>query len=129
LKPYLSSKKWLEKKAKRGVGAYPLGTVAFYGPDNRRGSKAAVNIVPFPGAEPIDLRRWFAEAGDVRTDASALAEIVAFLREYEVRSVAMLESLLGCPHEEGIDYPRGEACRQCPYWAGRNRWADALSGR
>jgi hypothetical protein len=29
--------------------------------------------------------------------------------------------MLGCPHEEGIDYPEGEACPECPYWAGRDR--------
>lgn len=25
--------------------------------------------------------------------------------------------------EEGIDYPDGEACPQCPYWAGRDRFS------
>jgi hypothetical protein len=27
------------------------------------------------------------------------------------------------PHEERIDYPEGEACPQCPFWAGRDRFA------
>ena len=27
-------RKWLQKKAKRGVANYPIGTVAFYGPDD-----------------------------------------------------------------------------------------------
>jgi hypothetical protein len=116
-------RKWLEKKAKRGVGAYPVGTVAFYGPDNRRATKVAVGIIPAHGSEPAELRRWFAETGDVRTDETVVAEIVTFLREHEVRSVVMPEGLLGCPHEEGTDYPDGGTCPHCPYWAGRDRWA------
>jgi hypothetical protein len=28
---------------------------------------------------------------------------------------------MGCPHEEEIDYPKGEACPHCPFWAGRER--------
>jgi hypothetical protein len=26
------------------------------------------------------------------------------------------------PHEEGIDYPEGKTCPQCPFWASRDRW-------
>ena len=29
---------------------------------------------------------------------------------------------LGCPHEEGVDYPEGQICPQCPFWAHRDRW-------
>ena len=29
-------RKWLEKKAKRGFRGYPIGTIAFYGPDELR---------------------------------------------------------------------------------------------
>ena len=32
------------------------------------------------------------------------------------------DGLIGCPHEEGIDYPEGKSCPQCPYWAGRDRF-------
>ena len=51
---------------------------------------------------------------------------VAFFRQHGVKSVAMSDGLLGCPHEEGIDYPKGEACPQCPYWAGRDRFTGEL---
>ena len=54
-------RKWLEKKAKRGMRGHPVGTIAFYGPDNRRATKAAVNIGMAPQSEPAELRRWFAE--------------------------------------------------------------------
>lgn len=123
------ARRWLEKKAKRGLRGYPVGTVIFYGPDNRRATKVAVGILAAPKSGPIELRRWFAETGDVRTDEAVLAEVTRFLREHGVHSVAMTEGILGCPHEEGIDYPEGEVCPKCPYWAGRNRWTGELETR
>lgn len=113
--------KWLRKKAKQGMRGYPVGTIAFYGPDNQHASKVAVSVIPQEGAEP-ELRRWFAETHDVRADKGVLDEIVAFLREHSARSVAMVDGIIGCPHEEGIDYPMGESCPQCPYWKGRDWW-------
>jgi hypothetical protein len=32
-------KKWLDKKSKLGFRGYPVGTIAFYGPDDQRASK------------------------------------------------------------------------------------------
>ena len=119
-------RKWLEKKAKRGMHGFPVGTIAFYGPDNRRASKVAVGIASVPQSELTEMRRWFAEAGDARKDDKILTEITTFLREHEVHSVAMTDKIIGCPHEEGIDYPDGEQCPVCPYWAGRDRWTGAL---
>jgi hypothetical protein len=119
-------KKWLEKKAKRGARGYPVGTIAFYGPDDRRATKVAVGIIPVPRGEAAELRRWLAETGDVRSDETMLAEVANFLREHGVSSVAMTDRIIGCPHEEGIDYPEGETCPDCPFWAGRNRWTGEL---
>jgi hypothetical protein len=118
-------RKWLYKKSKAGFRGFPVGTIAFYGPDDRRASKAAVAVLVAPDSEPAELRRWFSEHGDVRDDDAVLAEIAAFLRQHEVRSVKMTKGIIGCPHEEGIDYPEGETCPQCPAWAGRDRWAGA----
>lgn len=116
-------RKWLSKKAKAGFHGFPVGTVAFYGPDNQRASKVAVGIIPAEGSEPVDLRRWLTESGDARTDAAIGAEISEFLRGHGVHTVAITDRIIGCPHEEGVDYPEGEACPQCPFWAGRDRWA------
>ncbi len=107
--------KWLKKKAKAGFRGYPVATIAFYGPDNRRASKAAVGVISAPGFDPVELRRWFAESHDVRSDAAICAEIHAFLRGHGVRSVLMVDAIIGCPHEEGVDYPSGEACPHCPF--------------
>jgi hypothetical protein len=117
--------KWLRKKARQGMRGYPLAMIAFYGPDDRRASKVAVSCVRQEGAEP-QLRRWFSETGDARTDETILAEVAAYLREHSVHSVAMVDRIIGCPHEEGIDYPMGEACPQCHYWKGRDRWTGEL---
>ncbi|MET4391047.1 hypothetical protein ABIB73_006834 [Bradyrhizobium sp. F1.4.3] len=117
--------KWLRKKAKQGMRGYPVGTIAFYGPDNRLASKVAVSCIQTEGAEP-ELRRWVSESGDVRTDKTILAEIAAFLKQHSVHSVAMVDGIIGCPHEEGVDYPMEESCPRCPYWKGRDRWTGDL---
>jgi len=115
-------RKWLDKKSKLPFRGYPAGTVAFYGPDDQRASKVAASVIVAEGTEPVELRRWFAESGDVRSDAAIVEEVALFLRGHEVRTVVMaLNLMMGCPHEEGIDYPEGEACPQCPFWAGRDR--------
>lgn len=115
--------KWLKKKAKAGFRGYPIATIAFYGPDDRRASKVAVGIIAAPDSDPVDLHRWFAESGDVRSDVAICTEIAVFLRGHQVRSVSMVDRIIGCPHEESIDYPQGEACPRCPFWTGRDRWA------
>ncbi len=115
--------KALRKKARHGFRGYPVATVAYYGPDARRATKVAVAVIPEEGAEPIALERWFNEQRDVRRDHDVNGEILRFIRSHGVHSVALTGELIGCPHEEGIDYPEGEVCPQCPYWAGRDRWA------
>jgi hypothetical protein len=45
----------LKKKTRRGFRGYPIATIAFYGPDDTRASKAAVAIVNAEGAEPSAL--------------------------------------------------------------------------
>jgi hypothetical protein len=44
--------KRLRKKAKKGQRGWPVGTVAFYGPDLARASKVAVGIVRGKGEHP-----------------------------------------------------------------------------
>jgi len=29
------------------------------------------------------------------------------------------DGIIGCPHEEGIDFPVGEGCPYCPFWRGK----------
>lgn len=113
----------LFKKAKHGFRGYPVATVAFYGPDDSRATKVAVAIVPREGADPEALERWFADALDVRDDPRITHAIMAFLRSEQAKSVVLSDGIIGCPHEETVDYPEGETCPQCPFWAGRDRWS------
>jgi hypothetical protein len=38
----------------------------------------------------------------------------------------MVGRIIGCPHEEGIDYPEGSMCPKCPFWSSRDRWTGEL---
>ena len=120
------SLKRLQKKARRGMRGYPVGTVATYGPNNLRASKVVASVVAFDGAEP-NMREWVAEVGDVRDDSQIANEILAFFEECGVLSVAMADRIIGCPHQEGIDY-EGPYCPDpaCTFWFGRDRFTHKM---
>lgn len=101
---------------------YPAGTVAFYGSTDKIATKVAVGVIEYEGGHADIMRRWFSEDGDIRNRFDVLDEVVEFLKEHDVRSVAMIDRIIGCPHEEGVDYPEGEICPECPFWANRDRW-------
>ena len=61
-------RKSLRKRVRRGFRGYPVVTVAYCGPDDRRAGKVAVGITNGEGQELAELRRWFSETGDVRFD-------------------------------------------------------------
>ena len=115
--------KALRKKADRGFFGFPVATVAFYGPDDKIATKVAVGIVLAEAEEPAFLERWFSESRDVRNDHEVNEKILKFIRAHEVKSVALVDRIVGCPHEEGVDYPEGSTCQQCPFWANRDRWS------
>ena len=115
----------LQKRAGQGFRGYPLATVAYYGPDDQFASKVAVGIL-VGDDEMKTLKRWFAETTDVRLDNKINREIARFIKNHKVRSVAITDGIIGCPHEEGKDYPTGEVCPECPFWANRDRWTGKL---
>lgn len=111
---------------------YPLATIAPYGPNNRQATKLVVAIFPQPQKEPATLRKWTVASGDIRNDATVNGEVVNFLQEHNVAHAAFADRILGCPHEEGIDYPAGGPCPFCPFWMGVNRFthqSEAKIGR
>lgn len=112
----------LRKKAKQGFRGYPIATIACYGPDDKRASKVSVGIILAEGGEAAALKRWFNEISDIRMDAKVNEEVVGFIRQHGAKSVVAPDRILGCPHEEGTDYPDGEKCPQCPFWASRDRF-------
>lgn len=103
-----------------------MATVAFYGPDASRASKVVVGIIPNEGAEITELQRWFSETADARPDAKIGEEMLAFISAHSVLTVAMADRIIGCPHEEGIDYLEGHTCPKCPFWQGRDRYSGEL---
>ena len=110
----------LRKKSRRGMRGYPMRTVAYFGPDNSRATKLAAGVLIVADAE-AEIRTWFSETGDVRVDAAIAAEVLAFFETRGVLTVSIAERMLGCPHQEGIDYD-GQYCPVCVYWIGRDRF-------
>ncbi len=105
-----------------------MATVAFYGPNKTTASKVAVGIIEAKDEEASVVERWFAEDGvDIRRKAKIIAEIEKFLKGFNIKSVVVTDGVIGCPHEEGIDYPNGSSCPNCPYWKDRDRWTGELA--
>jgi hypothetical protein len=119
------TKTWrkIRDRARRRFSGFPVASVALYGPDDRIATKVAIAILPFEGGEVQRLERWLAPSGDVRDDEGIAVAALAFIRTHGARSIGMIDQIIGCPHEEGIDYPLGTSCPRCPFWEGRDRWA------
>src|SRR5205814_1064937 len=41
--------------------------------------------------------------------------------KHHVAETVTADRLWGCPHQEGVDYPMGRKCPQCPIWADIDR--------
>ena len=92
-----------------------------------------VNLSLFPALRPIDnalyvevileegvdaiVERWVGKS--VKDDPRVQQEIGEFFKRHGVKSVAATEVNIGCPHEEGEDFPVGEDCPFCPFWKGK----------
>ena len=97
--------------------------MAFYGPTDKLATKVAVSVILNEDKEPDFLERWFSDGElDVRNDPAVGEQVLAFLQAHAPRSTVVTDRIIGCPHEEGIDYPDGASCQHCPYWAGRDRF-------
>lgn len=95
---------------------FPLGTLALYGPDDKRTTKMAAAVFLRDGTQVI-LERWVASA--ITTNPKIQKEIEAFFKKHGVKSIAISDGNMGCPHEEGKDFPQGEDCPFCPFWKGK----------
>ena len=117
--------KRLHKKSRKGMRGWPVATVAFYGPNLSRASKVAVGIVPAENADVTAMRDWTSDSSDVRTDPGIAGEILEFIQEQGALSVVMTGGIIGCPHQEGIDY-EGQWCPVCEFWHGRDRFTGKM---
>ena len=116
---------WM-KKAKRGFRGYPIATVAAYGPNDRKATKLVVGIVAAEDEETSDMRKWYSEVPDVRYSKVVQDEVRQFIKDSGAKTVGAFDRIIGCPHEEGPDYPVGEHCPECPFWKNRDRFTGEL---
>ena len=117
--------KKIVKKAKKGMRGYPIATIAFYGPTNSMASKVVCSIFLHENSEPEPMKKWLTDK-DARKSEDVFNELNAFMDENKVMTVSMIDKILGCPHEEGIDYSEGESCPTCLYWKNRDRLTDEI---
>jgi hypothetical protein len=102
---------------------YPVATLAAYGPNKTFATKLVVSVLGRPGQhEPSAMRTWTTHAVDVRFDRAIAAEVAGFVQQHGAKETVSADRIIGCPHEEGIDYPLGRTCPRCPFWAGIDRF-------
>lgn len=108
----------------RTSGRYPLGTIAAYGPHSTLATKLVVSVLERPGQrDPSTIQTWTTQGPtDVRHDPIIAAQVTGFLQQHGVRESVAADRIIGCPHEEGIDYPMRRSCPLCPFWARIDRF-------
>ena len=95
---------------------FPIGTVALYGPDDTTTTKIVAGVIAWEGADPM-LERWMGT--NIKDSLKVRQQIQEFFQKHGVRSVVATAANIGCPHEEGEDFPDGEDCPFCPFWKGK----------
>ena len=97
--------------AQKRAADFPLATIAAYGPTNQTATKIAVGIIEKPNGPVASMQRWFWNGTlDIRQDTKVADEVGQFIKLHQVKKTVISEKIMGCPHEEGIDYPDGEVC-------------------
>jgi hypothetical protein len=142
----------LRNRAKKGFLGYPVATIAFYGPDDRRATKVALGVMFDENAEtPREMNRWFSAKGDIRRDAAVFEAMFRLTQSRGVRSVAMPEEILGALTKRVSIMPRANRVfnvhsgrvanvlsilwpthpnfQVARHWRRRNTGSDALSDR
>lgn len=93
-----------------------IAAIGFFGPDDQTATQATVSIIRGEN-EILFKKSWQAKKGDVRQDAAINHAIAEYISGFKVEKVVFSERILGCPHEPGKDFPLGEDCPLCPFWA------------
>jgi len=101
---------------------YPLATIAAYGPDTTRATKLVATVLAGADSAPVAMEKWMSDDVDVRNDSVIASKLHGFLTDHDIKQTITEDRIIGCPHEEGIDYPMGRTCPTCPFWAGIDRF-------
>lgn len=106
-------------KSKKYVNGDRVGTIAYYGPDDKIATKVVASVMVLGQDEPVAMEKWYSDK-DVRQQGAIKAHMMAFFAMHQVENIGRVDHILRCPHEEGIDYPEGKSCPQCPFWENRD---------
>jgi len=106
-----------KRKKQRKQSRLPVVTVAYYGPDDKTATKVAVGLIKEWGKGPAELKRWWGQ--NVARDPVIQRQVADFIAAHRAGSVVVTEGIIGCPHEEGIDFPSGQECPYCHFWRGK----------
>ena len=98
-----------------------MASIIPYGPDNTMATKLVATVMEGPRDRHVASRPWTTDV-EIRNDPVVAAELAEFLRAHRVKETVSSDRMLGCPHQEGIDYPMGRTCPQCPFWAHLDRF-------
>ena len=102
---------------------FPLATLMATVPTKTFATKLVVSVIGRPGQrDPSAMRTWTTHAIDVRSDPAVAAEVAGFVQQHGAKQTVSTDRIIGCPHEEGIDYPLGRTCPRCPFWADIDRF-------
>ena len=93
---------------------YPVGSITMYGPDRENTVLVIGSVFHDENMTQPTTKRWLGSS--VRSDGNVMRQMAEFFLVHEVKSVICLRENVGCVHQEGIDYPAGQACPFCPYW-------------
>jgi hypothetical protein len=96
----------------------PVGVLAFYGPSPEKCTKAVATVVDLKKALIVAVF----DGPDVQRNQALLNKVFAFFKEHDVAQAVVFEELLGCEHEEGVDFEEGETCPLCPDWKPSVDW-------
>ena len=93
-----------------------IATYSEYGPTDNFCTKIVVGIVEKDSNEIIDMKKWFSDGQDLRLDLEIKRSVFLFIKLHNVYATVSLGKIIGCPHEEGIDYAVGSECPTCVFW-------------
>ena len=116
-----------KRPSKRPVKSTIVVTIALYGPDDSLATKLVASAVHQKNGKIKDMKKWFSSShSDVRKADNTVQGVADFIEKWKPSTVVSPDRIIGCPHEEGIDYPEGEACPQCSFWRNRDRFTGDL---
>ena len=101
----------------------PVVTIAQYGPDDTTVTKVVATFFKSARDKSGEMKRWVGTG--ITESESFRRELLERIHVCGVRRIVLTTGVIGCIHEEEEDYPKGEECPFCPFWRGRDRWANA----